>query len=135
MTNTVWFQGIEQMNTLERQLARNTTATLVAADRLVRSSGFAIQQWGQAFAPVDTGFLRGSITTEFTGGVMAGFFATEVGPEAEYAPFVEYGTERMAPFAFMGPALDRVSPSFVLALEAMADPLAGPGVMAGGGIR
>lgn len=131
---TVWFEGIEEMNTVAATMARNSAAMLVAADKLVRSAGFAVQQWGQSFAPVDTGFLRSSITVAFTGGVLAGFYQTSVGPEAAYGPHVEYGTSIMAPYAFMGPALDRVAPAFLAAVAAMGDPLAGPGVIAGGRI-
>lgn len=69
----------------------------------------------QAFARVDTGNLRNSIGWERTNA-----FAGEFGATAEYAPYVEDGTSRMAPHAFVGPAFDRQQPLFVTATEALA---------------
>lgn len=67
----------------------------------------------QAFAPVDTGNLRNSIGWERHG------FEGEFGATAEYAPYVEDGTSRMAPQAFVGPAFDRQQPVFATAVEAL----------------
>ena len=67
----------------------------------------------KGFCPVDTGFLRSSIGVDLD---MAAASAV-IGPTAEYGAFVEFGTSRMAPAAYMGPALDRVSPSFAAAIE------------------
>lgn len=75
--------------------------------RLLRSglseterSAEAMAQTARQLAPVETGLLRGSITAEVTG------LQAEVGPNVDYAVFVEYGTSRMAPQPFMGPAGD-----------------------------
>lgn len=59
----------------------------------------------QAFAPVDTGNLRNSITYE-THETRDGVWG-EVGPTASYGAYVEFGTSEHAPAAYMGPALDR----------------------------
>lgn len=67
----------------------------------------------QAFAPVDTGNLRNSIDWERRA------FEGEFGATAEYAPYVEDGTSRMAPHAFVGPAFDRQQPVFMTAVEAL----------------
>lgn len=68
----------------------------------------------KVLAPVDTGFLRGSITgnwevsgTHVTGHVQAG---------ASYARFVENGTRYMAPQPFMGPAFEKVVPKYLTAM-------------------
>ena len=42
-----------------------------------------------------------------------------VGPTADYGRFVEYGTSRMAPQAFMGPSFDRNAALYVQACEAI----------------
>lgn len=68
----------------------------------------------QAFAPVDTGNLRNSISWERRG------LAGEFGATADYALYVEEGTSRMAPHAFVGPAFDRQQPVFMTAIEALA---------------
>ena len=47
----------------------------------------------------------------------------EVGPTAEYGAYVEYGTSRMAPRAYMGPAFDRHAPDLVTAVEQIRDRL------------
>ena len=66
-------------------------------------------------APVDTGNLRNSITSEIRG------LSGEVGPTAEYGEYVELGTSRMAPQAYMGPATDRAAALFVKGLAAIAE--------------
>lgn len=73
----------------------------------------------QAFCPVDTGNLRNSISyeTDLTKSGARG----EVGPTASYAAYVEFGTSRMAPHAFMGPAFDRHSGEFVDAIAQILD--------------
>lgn len=70
----------------------------------------------QAFAPVDTGNLRSSI-----GWGMTNAFSGEFGATAEYAPYVEDGTSRMAPQAFVGPAFDRQQPVFATAVAALTE--------------
>jgi len=49
-------------------------------------------------APVDTGFLRSSISAEING------LEAEWGPTASYGIYVEHGTSRMAGQAVMGPS-------------------------------
>lgn len=65
------------------------------------------------FAPVDTGTLRNSITSDLRG------LTGTVGPTVEYGAHVEYGTSRMAPHAYMGPAFDRNAAVFMQALKAI----------------
>lgn len=75
----------------------------------------------KAFCVVDTGFLSSSIGFTMD---RDGLGAT-VGPSAAYGAFVELGTSRMAPRAYLGPAFDRVTPGFVSALEQIADRMLG----------
>jgi HK97 gp10 family phage protein len=63
-------------------------------------SAEAMAQTGRQLAPVETGLLRSSITADIND------LQAEVGPTVYYAVFVEYGTSRMAPQPFMGPAGD-----------------------------
>lgn len=71
--------------------------------------------------PVDTGNLKGSIghsdlrTVGSTGSI-----GGEFGPTAEYGPYVEHGTSRMAPQPFMGPAADHIAPGFEQAMARLA---------------
>lgn len=83
----------------------------------VRKSTFEIERGAKTRAAVDTGFMRNSISTAFTGDVYSDGYTGEVGPGAYYAPYVEFGTDRMAPQPFLGPAYDAVEPSFLAAMR------------------
>lgn len=89
---------------------------------VVRKSAFDVERFAKADAAVDTGFMRNSITTEIETNNSRVYGAT-VTAGADYSAFVEFGTSRMAPQPFMGPALARVEPGFLAALEALANPL------------
>lgn len=58
-------------------------------------------------APVDTGRLRASITFEDEMR-SNGFLRLVVGSNVDYAPFVEFGTERQAAQPYLRPALRQV---------------------------
>lgn len=62
--------------------------------------------------PVDTGFLRSSVFVQIRGNNV------EVGFEAEYASYVEFGTYKMAAQPFLRPALDDAEDA---ALSAIVD--------------
>lgn len=90
------------------------------AATVVRKVAADVQRDAQAFAPVDTGNLRGSISTDITGDGRNAHITAEIGPTAAYGAHVEFGTSRRGPAAFMGPALDRNTPQFVAAMEQVA---------------
>lgn len=115
--------GLEELNRIAVDLATAERKVGAQAAAVVRKSGQQLENLSKQFAPVDTGALRGSIGVDFTGDGRSGEMVATAGPTAEYGPYVEYGTSRQAPAAYMGPALDRVTPEFVAALEAVTDPL------------
>ena len=88
------------------------------ASAVVRKAASDTAADAQAFAPVDTGNLRSSITVR-TGG--AGTLRAETIATANYAPYVEYGTRFMGPKPFMRPAQDRNTPDFYRALEQLLE--------------
>ena len=58
-------------------------------------------------AAVDTGTLRGSIAAVPVGMTLGGELVDwRIGTHIEYAPFVEFGTSRMAERSYLIPALD-----------------------------
>lgn len=97
-----------------RQLAADLNGAGARVDALARTAVAAtatmLQAQAQGAAPVDTGFLRSSISTTNRG------LEAEVGPTASYGYFVEGGTSRMSPQPYLFPALDVVTPMFEAAM-------------------
>ena len=100
--------------------ADSLTAINEARTAVERAVASAVRD-AKAFAPVDTGALRNSITGEVH--YSAGSTTGEFGPTVHYGEFVEDGTSRMAPRAYIGPAFDRNTPPFVSAMEAITGKL------------
>lgn len=121
--SSVRFDGIDDLNQVAADLQRSSDRIGVRGAAVVRRSTLEGERIAKEFAPVDTGFLRSSVTHEFRGDGRSSSMEGEWGAEASYAPHVEWGTSRMAPRAFVGPSLDRVAPDFVAALKAISDPL------------
>lgn len=90
----------------------------------LRKAALDTEAQAKAFAPVDTGNLRNSIGhSDLRALSQTGTLEVEVGPTAAYGRYVEEGTSRAAPQAFMGPAFDRVQPGFLSALDEIAEKL------------
>lgn len=83
-------------------LERTRAAAARIAEREAALRANNIRNDAVAAAPVDTGRLRQSIGLQKRG---EGHY--RVGTNVEYAPYVEYGTRRMAAQPFMRPALER----------------------------
>lgn len=111
------WEGIEEINKLAADLATNAGRVGALGATVLKKSAAEVEAGGKSFAPVDTGALRNSIGTDFIGDGRTGSMTAEIGPSVNYGHFVELGTSRMAPRAFMGPALDRAGPGFVAAME------------------
>jgi HK97 gp10 family phage protein len=106
---------LSELNRLAATLDTDAAVTPARARLAVRRSIAAVTADAKRFAPVDTGNLRASIgyeTAETPTGAIG-----ESGPTADYGLYVELGTSRMAPHAYMGPAFDRHAGEFVDALE------------------
>jgi HK97 gp10 family phage protein len=83
--------------------------------QVVRKAAFDIEGQAKGRAPVDTGALKNSISTEFEDNGLTGIIA----PHMEYATFVEFGTKRMSAQPYMTPAAEAVAPAFVSAMKEM----------------
>lgn len=112
--------GAKQMLTVARQLeAAGPKAERLAAAVVIKTLT-DIEGDAKALVRVDTGFLRSSIGREITANTFAGTggeFGGEVGPTASYGAFQEYGTSKMPPHSYMGPAFTRRVPGFIAAME------------------
>jgi HK97 gp10 family phage protein len=101
---------------------QTATGTLGAkASAAIRKTAYDIEADAKALAPVDTGTLMNSISTDITGDGRFGVMEAEIGPTVDYAQFVEEGTSRMAPQPYMRPAFDRRSPGLVKAFEQLGE--------------
>lgn len=87
---------------------------------VLKRTAYGIQADAQALAPVDTGTLRGSISTTITGDGRFGLMSAEIGPTVDYAVFQEYGTSTQSGTPFMGPAFDRRVDGYAAALAQAA---------------
>jgi HK97 gp10 family phage protein len=113
--------AMAELNSITVALETDAREVGPKARMVVAKAAAEVERIGKLFAPVDTGTLRSSISRDMTGS-NAYVARAEIGPTVEYAPYVEWGTERMAPRAFMGPALDIVGPTFTEAMGSIADP-------------
>lgn len=113
--------GADDMQALSHDLTRVGVTGVVRAGTVLRKAVTDIQGRAQTLAPVDTGNLRGSITSEVgrDGAAIRG----EVGPTANYGRYVEEGTSRQRPQPYLRPATDAVLPSYDAALEQITDGL------------
>lgn len=80
--------------------------------KVVQIAAFNVERRSKDLVPVDTGATKNSIAARFSrGGLEA-----EIGPTTEYAPFIEFGTTRMAARPFMTPALEAERKPFITAV-------------------
>lgn len=91
--------SIDGLTTLTVRLRAAPARLGPAIDESVVCTAQAVQASAQAAAPVRTGYLRSSITTEHPAPGTA-----IVGPRAHYGGYVELGTSRMAARPYLFPA-------------------------------
>ncbi len=85
-------------NDVEKVLEATNDAIYRALDMI----GVMAADYAAALAPVDTGNLRNSLTSE----VDEDEKAVYVGTNVEYAPHVEYGTVKMKAQPYLKPAME-----------------------------
>ena len=111
--------GYDDLLKLSADLGKASYEATRRAQKVVAKTAADIEATAKSLAAVDTGTMRNSIGTTISGGGLT----AEVGPTVDYAIYNEYGTRRMAPRPFMGPALERHSEPFVQAVAKITEGL------------
>lgn len=101
--------------TKQLQKALRAKTSLQDVKSVVKKNGSAMTTKAQKRALVDTGQLRRSIKTES----LDGGFASRTKPEANYAPYIEYGTRFSSAVPFLKPAYDIQKKIFIKDLSAL----------------
>ncbi|WP_416432729.1 HK97 gp10 family phage protein [Lactococcus cremoris] len=92
---------------LKKKLRQN--ATLSDVKHIVKSNTVNMNSKMQNLAPVDTGYMKRSITSEFTDAGLTG--TTQ--PHTDYAGYVEYGTRFQEEQPFVRPAFEEQKKVFI----------------------
>lgn len=100
-------------------IAANAVDIVPLATVAVKKSALELEGLAKNFCPVDTGYLRSTIGTDFESG--GSDITAVVGPTADYGEYVEFGTYKMAPQMYMGPAFDIAASGFVAAMEKLGE--------------
>ena len=103
-----------ELHALAADLRRQAAAIPAKADMTTRAHGLQAVAIVQSNAPVDTGAHRAGIGMD-----MLGLAHVEVGASSEYAPYLEYGTYKMAARPHVIPGVESVVPAWVAAIEAI----------------
>ena len=87
------------------------------ASQVVRKAALDTMADAKTLAPVDTGNLRNSITTD----ARQGDLVAVVEATASYSAYIDWGTSKMRPQPFMRPAQDRNTGPFIDAISQLAE--------------
>ncbi len=91
---------ITGIDALQKKLRKNVTLNDVKY--VVKSNTVSMNKNMQKLAPVDTGYMKRSIISDFTDGGLSG----TTSPHTDYAGYVEHGTRFQAAQPFVKPAFD-----------------------------
>lgn len=115
-----------ELRKLSADLGNGVRETGPRAQVVVRKSAVDGVRIAKNKVPVDTGNLKSTISHSDLRGVgQSGNIAAEFGPTADYGPYVELGTSRMAPQPFMGPAADAIAGPFEQAMAQLGTEVLG----------
>lgn len=104
---------IEGSDRLMRRLRNKVNKS--AVNQVVKRNTSQVQEKAMKNAPVDTGFLKREIKLEMDNSNSVGLVIAN----AEYSPYLEYGTRFMSAQPFMHPAVREQTPIFISDLKEM----------------
>lgn len=116
---SVWIEK-DEIGRLAVELELASAELVTKGTKVVQASARKLRDDARSRAPVRSGALQRSITYRSKGPL-----AAEVGPTQFYAIFVEFGTSKMAPEAFMGPATDAAEDAFAQACAELGNDVIG----------
>ena len=110
-----------EVNELAADLGKAGLGAASKAQQVVAKAAADVQRTGaataqQLFKPPPEGASTGATANSIGVDLENGGLAASIGPTTSYAAYLEFGTRRMSPRPFMGPALDAVEPSFTAAM-------------------
>lgn len=106
--------GSDEFELLARNLNHASRQVMPRARQAMKKALDDIGTGAKNRAPVDTGALRNSISTQTQGN--RDYARGEVGPTVNYGGYVERGTSRMSAQPYLRPATDAVLPGYEQAL-------------------
>ena len=98
------------LRALKVDLGKAGAQAVPLTSKAVAKVALGIEADAKILAPVDTGNLMGSISSDIK------TMSAEIGPTASYGIFQELGTSRMGPQPYMNPAADKWFPIFDAAM-------------------
>lgn len=108
---------ISSLELLHKDLGKAGPRAIERTKLVIKKIAFDIEANAKQIAPVATGNLKNSIGHSDLRLLSAEHMLVDIGPTANYGQYVELGTSRQAPQAFMGPSADRFAPTFEKAME------------------
>lgn len=101
---------VSGIDKLQKALKENVT--LDDVKQVVKHNGSQLQKKMQANADFKMGYQTGQTKRSIGLEIKDGGFTAEVGPETEYAQYLEYGTRFMDAQPFVKPAYDKQKEKF-----------------------
>lgn len=105
-----------QLEAVGRDIRRNGARVGAEAAAGFRKTIYDVEADAKALAPVDTGALKNSISSDITGDGRFGRMVGEVGGTVDYEIWQEIGTSTQPGTPHLGPAFDRRVPPFLAEL-------------------
>lgn len=109
--------NISSLELLHKDLGKAGPKAIERTKMVIKKIALDIEGNAKQIAPVGTGNLKSSIGHSDLRLLSAEHMLVDIGPTASYGTYLEHGTSRQAPQAFMGPSSDRFAPTFAKAME------------------